>query len=55
VPANRKKGFYTNRLSKNEEIGGIFVFTLAAQNFKLFKNSRSKFSNKIPKAVDVLF
>jgi hypothetical protein len=26
APANRKKGFYTSRLPKNEEIGGIFVF-----------------------------
>jgi hypothetical protein len=26
VPANRKKGFYTSRLPKNEEVGGVFVF-----------------------------
>jgi hypothetical protein len=26
VPANRKKGFYTSRLPKNEDIGGILVF-----------------------------
>jgi hypothetical protein len=26
VPANRKKGFYTSHLPKNEEIGGIFVW-----------------------------
>jgi hypothetical protein len=26
VPANRKKGFYTSHLPKNEEIGGNFVF-----------------------------
>jgi hypothetical protein len=24
---NRKKGFYTSHLPKNEEIGGIFVFS----------------------------
>jgi hypothetical protein len=24
---NRKKGFYTSRLPKNVEIGGIFVFS----------------------------
>ncbi len=27
VPANRKKGFYKSHLPKNEEIGGIFVFS----------------------------
>jgi hypothetical protein len=27
VPAIRKKGFYTSHLLKNEEIGGIFVFS----------------------------
>ncbi len=25
APANRKRGFYTSRPPKNEEIGGIFV------------------------------
>ncbi len=34
VPANRKKGFYTSRLPKNEETEGILY--LAAQNYKLF-------------------
>jgi hypothetical protein len=32
-PANRKKGFYTSRLPKNE---GILV--LADQNFEIFSN-----------------
>jgi hypothetical protein len=27
VPANRKKGFYTSRLPKNEKIEGIFAFS----------------------------
>jgi hypothetical protein len=27
VPANRKNGFDTSRLPKNEETGGIFVFS----------------------------
>jgi hypothetical protein len=27
APANRKKGFYRSRLPKNEEIGGILVFS----------------------------
>jgi hypothetical protein len=35
APANRKKGFYTNRVPKKQEVGG---FHLAAQNFKLFSN-----------------
>ncbi len=35
VKPNRKKGFYTSLLPKNEKIGGIFL-CLAAQNFKLF-------------------
>jgi hypothetical protein len=32
APANRKKGFYTSRLPKNDEIRGIFVE--AAKNFE---------------------
>jgi hypothetical protein len=35
APANRKKGFYTSLLPKNEEIGKAFLY-LAAQNFELF-------------------
>jgi hypothetical protein len=37
VPANRKKGFGTGRLLKNEEIGGIFVFRTfnSLQKFKI--------------------
>ncbi len=33
LPANRKNVFYTIRLSKNEEIGGIFVFSDSGQKF----------------------
>jgi hypothetical protein len=39
VPANRKKGFYTSRLQKNEKTGGIFY--LAAQNFKQFQEIKN--------------
>ncbi len=27
-PVSRKKGFYTNRVPKKQEVGGIFVFTI---------------------------
>jgi hypothetical protein len=27
APANRKKGFYTIRVPKKQEVGGIFVFS----------------------------
>jgi hypothetical protein len=36
VPTNRNKVFYTSRLPKKEEIGGIFVFSGSEQNFELF-------------------
>jgi hypothetical protein len=35
VPAHRKKGFYTSRLPKNEEIGGISVFN-GLESFQKF-------------------
>jgi hypothetical protein len=31
-----KKGFYKRHLTKNKEIGGIVVYTVAAQNFEPF-------------------
>jgi hypothetical protein len=42
VSANRKKGFHTSCLPKNEEIGDIFVFS-GSELHTLFKNSISKF------------
>ncbi len=54
VPANRKKGFYTCRLPKNEEIGGIFVFS-GSELYTLFKNSKSKLENLKHIAGNVLF
>jgi hypothetical protein len=39
VTANRRKGFYTSRLPKNEEIGGIFVFR-GLELLTLFKTSK---------------
>jgi hypothetical protein len=36
APANRKKGFYTNRVPKKQEVRGFLY--LAAQNFELFSN-----------------
>jgi hypothetical protein len=53
VPANRKKGFYTGRLLKNEEIGGIFVFN-GSELLTLCKNSKSKSMNLKHIAVNVL-
>jgi hypothetical protein len=53
VPENRKKGFYTSRISKNEEIGGIFVIS-GSQNFKLFSKIQDQIKNKKPIVVDVL-
>jgi hypothetical protein len=44
VSANRKKGFYTSHLPKNEDISGTIVFS-ASELWTLFK----------PIAVDVLF
>jgi hypothetical protein len=45
VLANWKKGFYTSRLlRKNEEIGGIFVYS-SSELYTLFKNSKFKFKN----------
>jgi hypothetical protein len=41
VPANRKKAFHTSRLPKNEEIGGIFVFS-GSEFFSRIKNKNVK-------------
>jgi hypothetical protein len=38
APANRNKGFNTNRVPKKQEVIGFFVQYLAAQNFELFSN-----------------
>jgi hypothetical protein len=40
VKPNRKKGFYTSRLPKNEKIGGIFVFS-GSELFKLFSKIKN--------------
>jgi hypothetical protein len=37
APANRKKGFYTNRDPNKQEVG-FFFFSEAAQNFEVFSN-----------------
>jgi hypothetical protein len=36
APANRNKGFCTNRVPKKQELGDFLYF--AAQNFELFSN-----------------
>jgi hypothetical protein len=36
APANRRKGFYTNRDPNKQEVGGFLY--LAAQNFEIFSN-----------------
>jgi hypothetical protein len=43
--ANRKKGFYTNHVPKNQEDGGIFEFS-GSELWTLFKYSRSKLKNQ---------
>jgi hypothetical protein len=53
APTNRKKGFCTCCLLKNEEIRWIFEGS-SKELGTLFKNSRSKIKNKKPLAVDVL-
>jgi hypothetical protein len=45
VPANRKKGFYSNRDPNKQEVGGFFVFS----------NSSSKLRKQKQIALDVLF
>jgi hypothetical protein len=53
MPAKMKKVFYTSRIPKNEEIGGIFVSS-GSQNFKLFSKIQDQIKNKKPRVVDVL-
>jgi hypothetical protein len=36
-----KEGFFTSHLKKNEEIGGIFLFSVLV-TLKAFKNKRMK-------------
>jgi hypothetical protein len=40
APANRKKGFYTNRVPKKQELEA-FIY-IAAQNFELFSNIQNQ-------------
>jgi hypothetical protein len=54
APANRKKGFCTNRVSKKQGVEGIFVFS-DSELWTLFKYSRLKLKNLKPIAIDVLF
>ncbi len=54
APSNWKKRFYTSRLPKNKEIGGIFVQYLVANNFELFSEIQDQNKkNEKPIAVDV--
>jgi hypothetical protein len=52
APANRKKGFYTSRLPKNDEIRGIFVES-SKELRTLFENS-TKFKKFNHIAVNIL-
>ncbi len=53
-PTKRKKGFYTSRLPKNEEIRWIFVWS-SKELWTLFKIQDQNLKNQKPMAVDVLF
>ncbi len=53
APAKREKRFYTNRVPKKQEVGGIFVWS-GLELLSFFKYSRSKLKNQKPIAVDVL-
>ncbi len=54
VPANRKKGFYTNHNPNKQEVGFNFVWS-GSELWSLFKYSKVKVKNQKHKAVDVLF
>jgi hypothetical protein len=45
APANRKKGFYTNRDPNKQEVGFIFVWT-SSELWRLFKYSKLKLKNQ---------
>jgi hypothetical protein len=51
-PANRKKGFYTNRVPKKQEVRGNFVWG-GSEFWSFLEYSRSKLKYQKPIAVDV--
>ncbi len=53
APVNKKKGFYTNRVPKMQEVRGIFVWR-GSELWRLLNYSRLEFEIKKHKAVDVL-
>jgi hypothetical protein len=54
APANRKKGFYTNRNPNKQEVGFIFVWS-GSELWSLFKYSKVKLKKQKHRAADVLF
>ncbi len=54
APANRKKGFYTNRNPNKQEVGFTFVWS-GSEFWSLFKFSKVKLKNQKHIAVDVHF